>query len=140
MMFSLMNLGNSVAPYVGAWIETYYRSQSYHLRMSHPMWVRGLKLCLTLMSLSIILVAPYVGAWIETIYVPCGKCPACVAPYVGAWIETSQCLINTCLMMSHPMWVRGLKLIEKQLIELSSCVAPYVGAWIETCSCLAQRK
>ena len=33
---------------------------------------------------------------------------------------------------SHPMWVRGLKLIVIANIVLDSQVAPYVGAWIET--------
>ena len=34
-----------VAPYVGAWIETHDNVLIFlHLR-SHPMWVRGLKLC-----------------------------------------------------------------------------------------------
>ena len=57
---------SSVAPYVGAWIETkMFRRSSICER-----------------------VAPYVGAWIET--EPLAK--SChrlgVAPYVGAWIET----------------------------------------------------
>ena len=60
-------------------------------------------------------------------------------------------------LLSHPTWVRGLKLIRSKLVE--SCqqshptwvrglkhnavasgyalgkVAPYVGAWIETTTC-----
>ena len=78
--------------------------------MSHPVWVRGLKLqsekgieCHTY-------VAPRVGAWIETgiwkTYQFIGK----VAPRVGAWIET--------------MYRNRYYTIEK--------VAPRVGAWIET--------
>ena len=35
-------------------------------------------------------------------------------------------------MQSHPMWVRGLKLLEIQKKERIMSVAPYVGAWIET--------
>ena len=34
--------------------------------MSHPMWVRGLKLGLLVMIRKLFLVAPHVGAWIET--------------------------------------------------------------------------
>ena len=34
--------------------------------MSHPVWVRGLKLLWTLVCLLTPLVAPRVGAWIET--------------------------------------------------------------------------
>ena len=33
-----------VAPRVGAWIETYMVCAAYHFAMSHPVWVRGLKL------------------------------------------------------------------------------------------------
>ena len=32
-----------------------------------------------------------------------------VAPYVGAWIETCIFLIMSYCVLSHPMWVRGLK-------------------------------
>ena len=60
---------------------------------------------------------------------PLGVCH--VAPYVGAWIETLPWYYYGLLLMSHPMWVRGLKhilFIVQQIIR----VAPYVGAWIET--------
>ena len=36
-----------VAPYVGAWIETYNNSNTIQHITSHPMWVRGLKLLIT---------------------------------------------------------------------------------------------
>ena len=32
-----------VAPYVGAWIETFQGQQLFRLGESHPTWVRGLK-------------------------------------------------------------------------------------------------
>ena len=32
-----------VAPYVGAWIETYFMGFIFAIVMSHPTWVRGLK-------------------------------------------------------------------------------------------------
>ena len=77
----------SVAPLVGAWIETYYFFPFLANILSHPSWVRGLKRyrCNTVRLLP------------------------CVAPLVGAWIETgvlSMMLYNTS---SHPSWVRGLK-------------------------------
>ena len=59
----------SVAPYVGAWIETVSSVSSVSVSLSHPMWVRGLKLLLYLSSVSLLYVAPYVGAWIETLSV-----------------------------------------------------------------------
>ena len=35
--------------------------------MSHPVWVRGLKLNLSVISMLLYIVAPRVGAWIETV-------------------------------------------------------------------------
>ena len=57
--------------------------------VSHPTWVRGLKLNWKSATLKRQLVAPYVGAWIET-FDPSGvgQIYLQVAPYVGAWIET----------------------------------------------------
>ena len=78
--------------------------------MSHPTWVRGLKLFLLVSLLANGFVAPYVGAWIETNKVTLPSACTKVAPYVGAWIETGT-TANVCCLLS---------------------VAPYVGAWIET--------
>ena len=55
-----------------------------------------------------------------------------VAPYVGAWIETLGARQLQSQLMSHPMWVRGLKHIISLPIRAERLVAPYVGAWIET--------
>ena len=35
-------------------------------------------------------------------------------------------------LKSHPMWVRGLKLTGSLAQVAANKVAPYVGAWIET--------
>ena len=78
--------------------------------LSHPTWVRGLKLCLITRFYSCYSVAPYVGAWIETLRSELIYFDLSVAPYVGAWIETALRLL-------------GLP---------ADAVAPYVGAWIET--------
>ena len=58
----------SVAPYVGAWVETerYVRSR----------WLSS--------------VAPYVGAWVETLRTSFKVLALKVAPYVGAWVETKK--------------------------------------------------
>ena len=79
--------------------------------MSHPVWVRGLKLLLWVLWLLRMTVAPRVGAWIETesnffINVHVLK----VAPRVGAWIETDIYQEPFATFQSHPVWVRGLKL------------------------------
>ena len=51
---------------------------------------------------------------------------------MGAWIETYSKLIRETIIMSHPTWVRGLKLEYVKVLHPASSVAPYVGAWIET--------
>ena len=122
----------SVAPRVGAWIETLSLYRTPRSPLSHPVWVRGLKLRYGIGSLigesshpvwvrglkqnifsrnfSHKIVAPRVGAWIETpraAYLV-ESCIG-VAPRVGAWIETSQRVLANSNSMSHPVWVRGLK-------------------------------
>ena len=76
---------------MGAWIETLKLlnvgiSDTYVL--SHPVWVRGLKLIHGLSLTSHSSVAPRVGAWIETAPPALLRCRCVVAPRVGAWIET----------------------------------------------------
>ena len=58
------------------------------VNMSHPVWVRGLKLAYVNEQFNLSVVAPCMGAWIETSY---------VAGYVNSFAT------------SHPVWVRGLK-------------------------------
>ena len=73
---------------MGAWIET-----------RDLIYVRQMKL-----------VAPLVGAWIET-WVSSIRCnSSIVAPLVGAWIETPNPPEVRPYNLSHPSWVRGLKL------------------------------
>ena len=57
--------------------------------MSHPTWVRGLKLDPNFENILHLVVAPYVGAWIETPCLASLRLYVSVAPYVGAWIETT---------------------------------------------------
>ena len=98
---------------MGAWIET-QQMQQPHLRR---------------------VVAPPVGAWIETLekQKQDNKLDD-VAPPVGAWIETECVAAETSASVSHPPWVRGLKLEELDLKVFWLYVAPPVGAWIETSS------
>ena len=122
---------------------------------SHPTWVRGLKHISGRSINSNVRVAPYVGAWIETYVGQSGGSVSPVAPYVGAWIETRCPAPARHPALSHPTWVRGLKLKELELYKINEVshptwvrglklagvavdavapvVAPYVGAWIETC-------
>ena len=81
---------HSVAPHVGAWIETPNLEEK---SMESD-------------------VAPHVGAWIETICKARGNKSFKVAPHVGAWIETHRHSGIFSYHVSHPMWVRGLKLLK----------------------------
>ena len=73
------------------------------------MWVRGLKLCLLFSQVWVLLVAPRVGAWIETAVHCSHILSRGVAPRVGAWIETNIVTPMRKAILSHPVWVRGLK-------------------------------
>ena len=39
-----------------------------------------------------------------------------VAPRVGAWIETENAVKSLSIISSHPVWVRGLKLLLQTMI------------------------
>ena len=99
-----------VAPLVGAWIETLYTRDMAQNLVSHPSWVRGLKLKILFYIITALAVAPLVGAWIETPLRRRRCAPRWVAPLVGAWIETLASGIFGASAQSHPSWVRGLKL------------------------------
>ena len=94
--------GCGVAPYVGAWIETFISAIVASMFLSHPTWVRGLKL---------------IGESIR-------KARQAVAPYVGAWIETSTIVLNSSIVSSHPTWVRGLKLDEIERAQVKEMSHP----------------
>ena len=73
------------------------------------MWVRGLKLMTHSMKRMTITVAPYVGAWIETSIYLCSRLRIESHPM---WVRGLK-LVAICsaivAFLSHPMWVRGLK-------------------------------
>ena len=100
--------------------------------MSHPVWVRGLKLTKSKNSFLVAPVAPRVGAWIETETGLLPQTQDWVAPRVGAWIETMKPARSQRSHKSHPVWVRGLKLVLESTYLIMYIVAPRVGAWIET--------
>ena len=86
----------TVAPHVGAWIETEKRCLTQDSALSHPMWVRGLKL----------------GTRCQGDY-PTESHPMWVRGLkrdVGVGIGSA--------LGSHPMWVRGLKLLRNHQINL----------------------
>ena len=128
---------------------------TYYLHcLSHPVWVRGLKLPAQGGQSGGCVVAPCMGAWIETEDAWVIESAYWVAPCMGAWIETSsQNSANKTNLKSHPVWVRGLKqrrlytffaMLRRTLYGCvdwnnsalrrlgKASVAPCMGAWIET--------
>ena len=107
----------SVAPRVGAWIETYIK---------HEVWGKHV-------------VAPRVGAWIET----CGQSrlfyPAPSRPAWARGLKPPHVLASAGRKASRPAWARGLKLWPVAGNNARGQVAPRVGAWIETRSRMFQR-
>ena len=76
-----------VAPYVGAWIETFLALQLIWFTLSHPTWVRGLKH-------------------------PCCRCTSQVLESHPTWVRGLKQVSfanGYKPYESHPTWVRGLK-------------------------------
>ena len=79
-----------VAPFTGAWIETWMTRHPRGFRMpSLPSRERGLKQWTGQGTARQGHVAPFTGAWIETADPPDYGLSFWVAPFTGAWIETS---------------------------------------------------
>ena len=92
-----------VAPLVGAWIEIF-----------QPPLLR-----------SVCLVAPLVGAWIEIQKRVEKYTKVVVAPLVGAWIEIIPSAVScTGLIMSLPLWERGLKYLKQSSLSFLFCRSP----------------
>ncbi len=78
--------------------------------MSHPVWVRGLKLRLRSARVRPLRSHP---VWVRG-------------------LKLSRAMVKTKPLTSHPVWVRGLKQEGNQFNAEQNQVAPRVGAWIET--------
>ena len=105
--------GSTVAPYMGAWIETWY---IYHQQYCT-------------------LVAPYMGAWIETTMELWSLVDGMSHPtwvrglkpdlYYGNLLKQSRTL-HGCVDWN----------ITGNTVKITTNVAPYMGAWIETTSAI----
>ena len=95
---------------MGAWIEIVVMERNRRLGKSHPTWVRGLKFSGVGDQEIYLSVAPHVGAWIEIRKSSQILASRLVAPHVGAWIEINHLPSLRNQVLSHPTWVRGLKL------------------------------
>ena len=78
-------------------------------------------------------VAPRAGAWVETFLLFLYYSWFVVAPRAGAWVETKLQLDKIRQSeKSHPVRVRGLKLVLRAGTNMEITVAPRAGAWVET--------
>ena len=145
----------TVAPHVGAWIEILRLVVIFIDFFVAPHVGAWIEIITRVGTGKTSLVAPHVGAWIEILGTTLHIYTRIVAPHVGAWIEIfAGWIMRTKLMMSHPMWVRGLKYVHfgalaffmpshpmwvrglklwRGLMQVLGyqLVAPHVGAWIE---------
>ena len=78
------------------------------------------------------LVTPCMGVWIETETEDNLGEPTQVTPCMGVWIETFIPIISPCIIMSHPVWVCGLKPFLHHRNDKGYRVTPCMGVWIET--------
>ena len=84
--------------------------------LSHPVWVRGLKLCF--------------GDRLPVNWVS--------HPVWVRGLKQKKIVVTDVTLASHPVWVRGLKPVYPFRVSKESGVAPRVGAWIETTNILVQ--
>ena len=125
-------VAGSVAPRVGAWIETQLKERKPLAPVSHPVWVRGLKQNRTSGTCRAFTSHPvWVRGLKHEVYETLVGLSR-VAPRVGAWIETKVLQLMKEDGRSHPVWVRGLKRTLARKVDVLNAVAPRVGAWIET--------
>ena len=100
-----------VAPFTGAWIETFLKQEKYATTD----------------------VAPFTGAWIETAAAAAQLCASTVShPSRVRGLKLQFAIGLGCCSTSHPSRVRGLKLALPQFFYEIIVVAPFTGAWIET--------
>ena len=79
---------DDVTPCMGVWIETLVHIHVDARRLSHPVWVCGLKLYEDMYLSRGKAVTPCMGVWIETRNKRYFRRGVIVTPCMGVWIET----------------------------------------------------
>ncbi len=72
------------------------------------------------------------GVWIETQKMWNAENEYNVTPCMGVWIETPERATREPEVMSHPVWVCGLKRLQLFVLLPTCYVTPCMGVWIET--------
>ena len=102
-------MSSTVAPPVGAWIETAFVRLVLQGNLSRPPWARGLKLALSFLARHGFFVAPPVGAWIETYgYLGYARMAWSRPPWARGLKHTTVRILDRT-SLSRPPWARGLK-------------------------------
>ena len=120
-----------VAPFTGAWIETWRILYSGGVYLSHPLRVRELKRKPYFRILRTWWVAPFTGAWIETFSTDYATNPMCRTLYGCVnWNRVAQ--IRKTYGIGRTLYgcVNWNFFLNRLIAE--SFVAPFTGAWIET--------
>ena len=99
----------TVAPRVGAWIETLFPIVSSPLLRSLPVWERGLKPQDVMSALWDPSSLPVWERGLKPHPSYLERSHPFVAPRVGAWIETDDAAKKSLIGKSLPVWERGLK-------------------------------
>ena len=102
--------------------------------VSHPEWVRGLKLTTDNPLLRDSLSHPEWVRGLKHIQPMRRRLRRKVAPRVGAWIETKITKQPKIKVLSHPEWVRGLKLkVAEQFGSFSKSHPEWVRGLKHSC-------
>ena len=72
------------------------------------------------------------GAWIETDSINAFGANVVSHPVWVRGLKHNFIIYARVLVASHPVWVRGLKQYVREEFSGNDYVAPRVGAWIET--------
>jgi len=104
-----------VAPFTGAWIETYRQgpTRRFH-RESRPSRARGLKRERAGLVTGEPRVAPFTGAWIETIRSTTGQSETSGSrPSRARGLKPDELALDVPALPSRPSRARGLKLLRR---------------------------
>ena len=100
--------------------------------VSHPSWVCGLKLWLSVLTRHSFQVTPFVGVWIETSLSLLELTHSLVTPFVGVWIETGKSALAAAENYVTPFVGVWIETNALQFYRRKLKVTPFVGVWIET--------
>ena len=127
-----MFLAKVVAPFTGAWIETRAPVCGCSAIRSHPSRVRGLKLGLAARLRSATRSHPSRVRGLKHDEIIFVELEVLSHPSRVRGLKHRLPAVHRVAGVSHPSRVRGLKHRAERRLQPRSRVAPFTGAWIET--------